>query len=385
MEPGLSRIRWRHASFGQNHASLRVSRNTPPFSMPDVRDDEMKASLALQCLGPGHADLLVVRSLAMADPKPDEIEVAVEAAAVNPIDVRRADGYGRRLLSLMNASKFPLVLGNDFFGAVTATGTKVTGFKTGDRVFGVKPASSQGTHASRVLVKADFAALAPPGSDLSAIAALPYSFATMWLAVTGAGLTRENASGRAVLVHGAAGGLGTLALQLLSSWGARVTAIAWPSSIAACQEAGASDVHDATKKPLASLGPAFDVTLNFATWEDDLAMVRCLRVGALGHATTVHPLLANFDNLGWVRGGLASLREKRRHAAALPEGTKRYNWTLFRPNPQGLAELRSGLHEGRFRLPIGMRVPLGQAVRAFDHVREGRPGRALLLPAEEAH
>jgi hypothetical protein len=38
-----------------------------------------------------------------------------------------------------------------------------------------------------------------------------------------------------------------------------------------------------------------------------------------------------------------------------------------------------------FRLPIGMRVPLGQAVRAFDHVREGRPGRALLLPAEEAH
>jgi NADPH:quinone reductase-like Zn-dependent oxidoreductase len=40
----------------------------------------------------------------------------VEAAAVNPIDVRRADGYGRRLLSLMKASEFPLVLGNDFSG-----------------------------------------------------------------------------------------------------------------------------------------------------------------------------------------------------------------------------------------------------------------------------
>ena len=344
----------------------------------------MKTSLALQCLGPGHADRMVVRPVPLTDPRPDEIQVAVEAAAVNPIDVRRADGYGRRLLSLMKASEFPLVLGNDFSGTVTAVGTKVSDFKAGDKVFGVKATSSQGTHASRVLVKANFAALVPSGRDLAALAALPYSFVTMWLAVTGAGLTRDNASGKAVLVHGAAGGLGTLAVQLLALWGATMTAIAWPSAAAACREAGASEVVDATKEPFASLGAAFDATLNFATWDDDFTMMGCLRKGALGHATTVHPLLANFDNLGWVCGGLASLKAKRRHAAALPKGTKRYSWTLFRPNVQGFAELCRGLKEDRFHLPIGVRVPLGEAAVAFDHVRNGRPGRALLLPAESS-
>ena len=265
----------------------------------------MKTSLALQCLAPRHADRMVVRPVPLTDPRPDEIQVAVEAAAVNPIDVRRADGYGRRLLSLMKASEFPLVLGNDFSGTVAAVGTKVTDLKAGDKVFGVKAASSQGTHASRVLVKANFAALVPPGRDLGALAALPYSFVAMWLAV--AGLTRDNASGKAVLGHGVAGGFGTLAVQLLALWSATVTAIAGPSAAAACREAGASEVVDATKEPFASLDAAFDATLNFATWDDDLAMVGCLGKGALGHATTVHPLLANCDNLGWVRGGLASL------------------------------------------------------------------------------
>jgi NADPH:quinone reductase-like Zn-dependent oxidoreductase len=81
---------------------------------------------------------------------------------------------------------------------------------------------------------------APPGQDLQALAALPYSFVTMWLAVHGAGVTRENATGKKVLVHGAAGGLGTLALQMLSGWGAHVTAIAKPPAIEACRLPGAS-------------------------------------------------------------------------------------------------------------------------------------------------
>ena len=62
-------------------------------------------------------------------PAADEIGVAVEAAAVNPIDVKRSKGYGRRLLSLRRAAKFPLVLGNDFAGTVTAAGAAVSAFK----------------------------------------------------------------------------------------------------------------------------------------------------------------------------------------------------------------------------------------------------------------
>jgi hypothetical protein len=93
------------------------------------------------------------------------------------------------------------------------------------------------------------------------------------------------------------GGLGTLALQMLSRWGAQVTAIARPPDFAACRQAGVAEVVDSSVKPFATLSRAFDATLNFAAWEDDLSLLGCLRGGALGHATTVHPLLGDFDEL----------------------------------------------------------------------------------------
>ena len=237
----------------------------------------MTSGTAAVCLGPDSGGGFMVRQFTRRRPVADEIEVAVAAASVNPIDVRRAEGYGRRLMSLLGAGKFPLVLGNDLAGTVTAVGSRVSTFKVGDLVYGVKPTSADGTHASHVLVKAAHVVAAPQGRCLPALAAIPYSFVTMWLAVRGAGLTRENAAGKKVLVHGAAGGLGTLALQMLSTWGARVTAMARPAAFDACREAGAAEVVDSTDKPFASLDRSFDATLNFATWDDDLALGRPLR------------------------------------------------------------------------------------------------------------
>jgi len=256
----------------------------------------------------------------------------------------------------------------------------VSTFKPGERVYGLKPTSAHGTHAKQVLVKAAHVLPAPASGDLQALAAIPYSFVTMWLAVRGAGLTRHNAAGKRVLVHGAAGGLGTLALQMLSAWDANITAIARPERLAGCLHAGATEVLDGNKQPFASLGRTFDATLNFATWDDDLALMRCLREGALGHATTVHPMLGNLDRYGWVRGGLKSFSEKKSHRAALPKGTRNYTWTLFRPDAAALADLAQLVEHQRLSLPIGVRKPLTQADEAFDHVRKGRPGRALLTP-----
>ncbi|TFV75834.1 zinc-binding alcohol dehydrogenase [Bradyrhizobium frederickii] len=335
-------------------------------------------SAALTCVGPG--DGFEVRRVLRRKPAAGEIEVAVAAASVNPIDVRRAQGYGRRLLSLVGAGRFPMVLGNDVAGTVSAVGNNAGAFKIGDLVFGVKPPSVEGTHASHVLVKAAHMLSAPRGWDLQALAALPYSFVTMWLAVRDAGLTRQNAAGKKVLIHGAAGGLGTLALQMLSRWGSQVTAIARPPDFAACRQAGAAEVVDSSVKPFATLSRAFDATLNFAAWEDDLSLLGCLRGGALGHATTVHPLLANFDELGWLRGALKTFSDKRSHRAALPKGTQNYAWTAFRPDAAALQELRQSVEHQRDGLSIGLRTPLASAGQAFDHVRSRQRGRALILP-----
>ena len=93
----------------------------------------MTSGTAAVCLGPDSGGGFMVRQFTRRRPVADEIEVAVAAASVNPIDVRRAEGYGRRLLSLLGAGKFPLVLGNDLAGTVTAVGARVARFKVGDR------------------------------------------------------------------------------------------------------------------------------------------------------------------------------------------------------------------------------------------------------------
>jgi reticulon-4-interacting protein 1, mitochondrial len=108
----------------------------------------METRTALICLGPAANGALEVRQVPRRRPAADEVEIAVEAASVNPIDVRRTEGYGVRLLSLLGAGKFPMVLGNDFAGTVVTTGTKVAALKPGERVYGLKRTSGEGTHAS---------------------------------------------------------------------------------------------------------------------------------------------------------------------------------------------------------------------------------------------
>jgi len=101
------------------------------------------------CLGSESGGAFDIGEVPRRSPGPDEIHIAVEAASVNPIDVRRAAGYDRRLLSLMGESWFPMALGNDFAGVVATVGSgRASGFVIGERVYGVKFPSRDGTHAS---------------------------------------------------------------------------------------------------------------------------------------------------------------------------------------------------------------------------------------------
>ena len=85
-----------------------------------------------------------------------EVVVRVEASSVNPIDVKRAGGYGRRLLRLKGAGTFPLVLGNDIAGVVESVGEGVGDWRPGDRVMGLVPTGKGGAHATHVAVSYNF-------------------------------------------------------------------------------------------------------------------------------------------------------------------------------------------------------------------------------------
>jgi hypothetical protein len=197
----------------------------------------------------------------------------------------------------------------------------------------------------------------------------------MWLAARAVGLTRQSAPRKPVLVDGAAGGLGTLALQTLSNWGAKATAVAKAADLPSYLAAGAAEAVDREQNPFLMLRGRFDATLNFAAWDDERALLKCLREGALGHATTVHPLLRNFDENGWVGGGWRTMRDKREMRASLPKGTRRYAWVLFRPEAEALSETARLVELGRLSLPIGIRAPLRNARDAFEHMRRRLPRR----------
>lgn len=349
--------------------------------------------MQVQALHPVQPPQLQAVPLAVRPPAAGEVLLQVKATSVNPIDVKRAGGHGRRLLGLKGAGRFPLTLGNDVLGRVQAVGASVRHLAVGDRVLGVKPMGPGGTHAQAVTLPAAQLRRLPAGVPLDA-AVLPYTWLTAQRALADAGLHARSAAGRRVLVHGATGGLGQLALGQLRRWGAEVTAIGSAAGLARCRELGAQalvDRHQPHWRDLPGAPSAFDATLNFAIWADEPWLLGRLRPGALGHATTVHPLLAHIDDHGFVGGLWRVLRDRRAHAAlARRHGGPacRHAWTVFGPDAAALDALLQALADPQvapsLALPVQRFDGLAQAEAAFAHVAAGRPARALWVIDPEA-
>ena len=326
---------------------------------------------------------LAVRSVEPPYPGSGEVLIRVQATSVNPIDVKRAAGYGRRLLGLKGAARFPLMLGNDVAGVVETVGAGVTRFARGQSVYGLLATGrAGGAHASHVVVPQEFLRPAPHDADPAALAVLPYSFTTMWLALRSTGIDPSNGQGARVLINGASGGLGRLAMQVLRHWGSEITAICGRGQRQAGLDIGAEVAVEHGPACIQSLPADFDVVLNFANWDDDALLASRLGAQAMGHATTVHPLLANFDRLGWMGGAWASRRDRNRIRAIVASRAPKasYAWTLFKPDREALEALAEGVRARRLALPIGSAMPFDNAIAAFDHVSAGQPGRAVLLP-----
>jgi NADPH:quinone reductase-like Zn-dependent oxidoreductase len=317
--------------------------------------------------------------MSLPQPGAGEILVRIEASSVNPIDVKRAGGYGRRLLSLKGGGKFPLVLGNDIAGVVESVGKGVTTWQPGDRVWGLVPTGKGGAHATHVAV--DSRLLRPGVDGLSAaeLAAFPYTFTTLWQTFGKAGINQHNAKNLNVLIHGASGGLGQLATQLLVRWGAVVTAICSTPNVDTCRKLGASTVWDRKRQRLSDLPQRYDAILNLASWEDEASLICSLKKGALGYATTVHPLLHNFDAHGWLAGAWRTHQDLCRGKALAAGKGARYGWVIFKPEEEALEVLHKLLSQSALALPVGIAVPLSGAQQAFDHVAQQRSGRAILL------
>ncbi|MFI0367049.1 NADP-dependent oxidoreductase [Actinomadura sp. 1N219] len=160
-------------------------------------------------------------------PRPEAGEVLVEvaSASVNGFDLSVAAGYVREMME----HRFPLVLGKDFAGTVAGLGEGVDGFAVGDRVFGVvmKPVLQVGSLAKYATVPAAYGIVhVPEGLSFQDAGALGLAGTAALDSLDAA----KVGQGDTVLVSGATGGVGALAVQLAAARGAHVIATARPGT-----------------------------------------------------------------------------------------------------------------------------------------------------------
>jgi len=163
----------------------------------------------------GEPDVFRMATLPDPQPGPGEVVVALAATTVNPVD------YKIRRHGPSIAPALPAVLGCDVAGTVVAVGADVTAFKVGDEVYGCAggvAGVSGGSYAEHIAADARLLARKPATLSLREAAALPLVTITAWEGLDRAGV----GAGTTVLIHGGAGGVGHVAIQLAKARGATV-------------------------------------------------------------------------------------------------------------------------------------------------------------------
>lgn len=205
----------------------------------------------------GPPDVLYEGRLPKPTAGPEDLLVRVHASSVNGGELMARAGKVRPVTAAMGPG-FPKRVGIDFTGEVAAVGEAVSGFRRGDRVWGLLPRSRFGSAAEFVVVPPRQLALAPTSIDLVQAAALPAVGTT---AITALRDKAHLKPGERLLVRGASGGVGSAAVQLGHMYGAHVTALARTDHHSLVRELGAHEVHDYRTTNPADLR-RFDVILD---------------------------------------------------------------------------------------------------------------------------
>ncbi len=225
-------------------------------------------------------------------PGPNEVLVRIKASAVNPLDLKIRAGQAAHA-----RQPLPAILGIDLAGVVETAGSQVQGFRQGDEVYGMTGGVGgvQGSLAEFAAVDADLLAKKPASLTMREAAALPLIFITAWEGLVDRAKVH---AGRKVLIHGGAGGVGHIAIQLARAFGAEVFATGSAASKAIIEGFGAAAIdynNTSTEQYVAAHagGKGFDIvydTVGGATLDASFNAVRRFGhvVSALGWGT--HPL-----------------------------------------------------------------------------------------------
>ncbi len=204
----------------------------------------------------GAPEFLQMNEVEKPSPKDNEILIKIHATSVSSGDarMRRADPF---IIRLIFGFKRPRkhILGVVVAGEIEAIGNLVSNYNIGDQVFG-SSGMNFGAHAEYVAVSEDAVlALKPSNMTYEEAAAIPFGATASMHFLRIANIQQ----GQKVLIYGASGALGTLAVQLAKNYGAVVTAVCSSSNVELMKSLGADKVIDYTKEDFSKNGKKYDV------------------------------------------------------------------------------------------------------------------------------
>jgi NADPH:quinone reductase-like Zn-dependent oxidoreductase len=295
----------------------------------------------------GDVNVLDVVEVPVPEPGPGQLLVAVQAAGINPGEAKIREG----LLHARFPATFPSGQGSDFAGVVTATGPGVTAFATDAEVIGYT--DNRASHAEYVLAEAGHLTSKPAGVPWEVGGALYVAGCTAYAAVRSVSL----APGDTIVVAGAAGGVGSITVQLARLAGAEVIGLAGPSHHDWLRSKSVSPVTygDGVAQRLRAAAPTIDAFID--TVGGDYVQLAL----ELGVSPDRIDTIANFT--------------------AVQEYGVRADGNAAGASPDVLAELADRIAAGQLEVPIAASFPLDAVRDAYLLLAQGHMGgKIVLLP-----
>jgi NADPH:quinone reductase-like Zn-dependent oxidoreductase len=316
----------------------------------------------------GPPDVLQLVDVDLPRPGPDDVVVRVHAAALNPYDwhMVRGDPYVARLMGGVGLTRPKnRVAGADGAGVVEAVGADVRGLDPGDEVLGW----FEGSFAEYARAAADRVVPKPASLTFEQAAAVPMAGETALRAIRDVGRVR---AGHRVLVNGAAGGVGSFAVQIAAALGAEVTGVCSTRNVDLVRSLGATHVVDHRTDDFTDAGTRYDVVLDNV---GNQPLHRLRRV-----LTPVGTLVANaggspghlFGPIGAILRVVAVNALVRQRLVPLPS-------TWERDDLLAVTEL---IEAGEVAPVIDRTIPLADTAAALRHVEAGHArGKVVITVA----
>ncbi len=303
---------------------------------------------AIQISKYGDASELKMREVDTPQPKDNEVLVKIFDAGVNPYDWKVRKGFMKDIMP----SKFPLTMGYDFAGVVATVGKNVSGYGAGDRVYGF----TQGSYAEFGICTLDRIAKMPQALTFDVAAALPTPGLTAYQLIA---KYVKPAGAETVLIHGAAGAVGSLAVQIAKSFGMRVFANADQSDEDYLKQLGVEKVINYKAQRFEEFFKDLDAVVDLVGGETLNRSYQCVKKGGLV-ITTVGP----------VNEGRAK------------EAGVQAQFFLNQQNSKDLEEIGKLAAEGKLKPRLADVWPLAQAAEAQRLNEEGKTHGKIVLKVQ---